>query len=87
MPLLILILSVLLLVNYFLLQKLWGEDVSGREIGFVLALLVTCTVSAAVMLSLIVSTLRDACCMTDWTSWRIHNQSFDNDPTENSCKV
>lgn len=73
LPLLLTVLGMLILIVYLLLSKVLAEPQTSKETGYTVALLLTCSVSATIILGLIVHSVKEACVSADIKSWTIHN--------------
>lgn len=73
LPLLFTVLGMLVLIVYFLLNVVSTKLQFSEGIGYTIALLFTCSVSATVILGLIVYSVKETCISDNIKSWTIHN--------------
>ena len=72
-PLLLAVLGMLILIVYLLSDKYLANADSAEQRGYTAALVVTCLVSALVIVYLLFRTLREACCSRKLTEWIIRD--------------
>ena len=74
MPLLLAVVAMLVAIAY-LLGESYMENEEDR--GYTLALMITCSVSALIILGIVVNGLKETCCRAVLAEWCILNQTFD----------
>lgn len=79
LPILIVVMIMLFLIIFLLAYKFINISDKPGEVGYTVALMITCGVSGLILLMLVISTLKEICFVAKLDEWHIYNQLFEED--------
>lgn len=78
-PVLAAIVIILFIIVYLLADRYLSSTSGSDEKGYTIALIITCAVSGLILTILIITSLKEACFVTQLEDWKIFSQNFNED--------